>query len=370
MLSFLLTSRLREMGIAHYLLRAAPDGEGNWFHLGETQHVRQIRLTHKVSYQPAFVAHMTGVIRERHLPLLVDIGGKPRADQFNLLAACTHSIVLYREPEERREWLSLLERARLAPLAELCSRQQGQDRIDCVNPVLRGVISGLDRDPSLRHSGIVFEQVLLKVVSLFRATEAQAETAQLALAPFPPIVLRELGQRLAVPTHEQRQTWEPAHLRQVSRFVPAGCSLGVYGPGPVWLMAALAVLALPAGAAIFDARFGWLEVPQVIFDCQPGQAEVRVGHFDSDRCLVEVHLPEGVIEPDPIHFPQLQPGLGVILSGKLPAWYFSALARALAARCAWTAIYDPRLERAVVVFSQAANLRPGDTLPVPPARRA
>src|SRR5512136_651193 len=50
-LAYALSRALRERGVAHYLLRACPDGEGDWSQEAEQSLVRQIRI--KGSYTPA-----------------------------------------------------------------------------------------------------------------------------------------------------------------------------------------------------------------------------------------------------------------------------------------------------------------------------
>ena len=57
-LAYMLSQHLRRMGIAHYLLRAAPDGEGDWFLEGDPAWVRTLRKRAKGPFTAAFVAHM------------------------------------------------------------------------------------------------------------------------------------------------------------------------------------------------------------------------------------------------------------------------------------------------------------------------
>ena len=79
-LTYNLTRELRRLEIPHYVFRANPDIEGDWFLQGDLETVRQIQL--KVSdYR-----HWTDIFREfvcrdlahRYLPLIVDLGGLPR----------------------------------------------------------------------------------------------------------------------------------------------------------------------------------------------------------------------------------------------------------------------------------------------------
>ncbi|NMD31540.1 MAG: hypothetical protein GYA80_07470, partial [Chloroflexi bacterium] len=120
---YLLANQLKELGIQSYLLRAVPDGEGNWFLEGDRQVVLSLRMKHKTGYSRNFVEHMHGVIANRPLPLIVDIGGLPNHQQIQMLQACTHSILLYREIQELLDWRILLEGVGLLPLAEFQSNR-------------------------------------------------------------------------------------------------------------------------------------------------------------------------------------------------------------------------------------------------------
>ena len=108
-LGYLLANQLKELGIQSYLLRAVPDGEGNWFLEGDRQVVLSLRMKHRTGYSRNFVEHMHGVIANRPLALIVDIGGQPNHQQIQMLQACTHSILLYREIQELLDWRIRLE---------------------------------------------------------------------------------------------------------------------------------------------------------------------------------------------------------------------------------------------------------------------
>ena len=86
-LAYQVSQALLERGVQHYLLRAAPDGEGNWFLAGGGGRQRLLRAGHKTGYSPAFVRRIQQAIAARPLPLLVDAGGLPRAVRIDALPA-------------------------------------------------------------------------------------------------------------------------------------------------------------------------------------------------------------------------------------------------------------------------------------------
>ncbi|MBU2611014.1 MAG: hypothetical protein KJ606_08750 [Chloroflexi bacterium] len=288
-LAFLLTQRLRELGIAHYLLRAAPDGEGDWFLAGRSDLVRTLRLQHKTGYSPQFVDHMRAAIESRLLPLLVDVGGRPQGEQLGILRACTHSILLYRTDEELSQWQELINGMNLLPIAELRSNQDGDEKVITSHPVLRGTISGLEREK--QKVGETFGALLDRVAGICRYEASTLEQEHVRHAPFPVVNERELALKLGVPSSGAGARWDPGHLAYLSSLVPAAKPCAIYGRGPVWLAATLAVHALPAACAIFDARYGWITVPEVAFRRRGSNIKVQVSSMEKTGNWLEVQLP-------------------------------------------------------------------------------
>lgn len=373
-LAFLLTHHLRQLGIAHYLLRSAPDGEGDWYLAGQPDVVQTLRAVHKRSYSSQFIVHMHNAIMARPLPFLVDIGGRPQGDQVNLIKACTHSILLYRSEEERLEWRTMLNEARLIPIAELRSTLDGEEIAAERQPYLRGTISGLQRDPEMRKIGLVFGILLELAAGICSYDAASLEQIHLKHAPFPVVNERDLAGRLSVPVEGERTIWSPGHLAHISALIPPSKPLSIYGRGPVWLASALAALTLPESFVIFDARYGWLSPPSLRFlestsslVNTEGTADLKIKAlpFQDQDAWVEIELPGGTLEPYEINLPPFPPQTqgGLVLSGKIPRWLFATLVHHLAPNHAWLAVDDPRLSQAIIVSSNSHSHRVGDTLP-------
>lgn len=365
-LSFLLTQRLRQVGVAHYLLRSAPDGEGDWFLTGDLDHVQAIRQEKKGVYSDSLVSHMQRAVAGRTLPLLVDVGGKPCGSQWSILAACTHSIVLYRDPQDCAAWRVRLAELGLQPLAELESDLGGSDRVDRVTPLIQGAVAGLERDPRVRREGPMLDVLVERLKEICGA--ASLESERLAKAPLPLLTERSLALALQVQRQGENFTWRPADLAGLPRLVSAGQAAAIDGRGPVWLAAALAAAAWPAPAALFDARLGWLAL-----DPLP-EAETPFAHCllrpSHEADWVEIYLTHSVIEPSQAWAPPPAADRGVVLSGKLPRWYFARLARhCLAHRCPWVGVYVPQSipPQVIIVHSRCPSPALGQALPAPPA---
>jgi CRISPR-associated protein Csx3 len=361
-LAFLLTHHLRGLGIAHYLLRAAPDGEGDWFLTGQPEIVQTLRSIHKGKFSSEFILHMHTAIASRPLPLLVDIGGRPRGEQISLIKACTHSILLYRTEEERIAWLELLGETNLLPIAELRSVQKEKEAIQERQPFLRGTISGLERETEKRKTGMTFGVLLERVAGICSYDTMVIEQIHLKQAPFAVVNERELAKKLSVPVEGERTIWSPKHLARVPEFVQASKPVAIYGRGPVWLVSALVARTLPESYAIFDARYGWLAPPPIRFQQNGTNLIATVLPFQASDAWVEVEIQNRIIEPYEIIMNPIQSKGGIVLSGKLPRWLFAALTHALAPEHSWVAVDDPRLSQAIVVHSNSSSVRPGDSL--------
>ncbi len=362
-LSFLLSIELRQIGSAHYLLRADPSGEGDWFHLGKAAVVRSLRQEKKGHYSPAFVERLQYIIDNRQLPLLVDIGGSPRGEQFALLKACTHSILLYRSQAELTLWQNHLQRMELAAIAELRSSLTEAEKIQATHPQLQGIISGLDRHNW--QTGAVFGALFDRVAGICHYEEGYLEKIHRAQAPWAFLSERALARAIGVPADEKRLVWAPRHLRTIAQQLPEGEPRAIYGRGPVWLAAMLAVQARPAAAAFFDARYGWVTVPKVRLP-GPGNVKVQIKYWDEPKAVwLSLNLLDAEVEPGDIEIPPIEGEGGLVVSGALPRWYYAALAREFASHKPWVAIDDPANNRVVVIHSQYPGFSVGDVLPRP-----
>ncbi len=110
-LTYNLTQALRQREIAHYVLRANPDGEGDWSQEMNQNIVDLVRVTGK--WTPDFVTRMCVDLERRQLPLLVDTGGLPTEKEIALFRLCTHSLLLLRTDKEddTQRWHKLILRS-------------------------------------------------------------------------------------------------------------------------------------------------------------------------------------------------------------------------------------------------------------------
>lgn len=353
-LGHLLTRHLRQAGVQHILLPAAPDGEGAWFHQVDAE--LRFLLRQKGCFTPHLVDQMTRAVQRRALPMLVDIGGKPQGRQLEIIDACTHVIQLYREEDDRRVWRDWIADRHLIPIAELRSHLPGPDSVESTGGVLRGVIGGLDR--ARPQPGRLFDLLAQRVQGICSYDPQVLEREHLRRAPEGMAVVSEtqLAQRLGLARPGQSPWWQPEHLARLPEVLPARQPLALYGAGPVWLTAAVAALNAPDPLWVFDARhYGWLAPPPVATHSDRSNPEFSLdAQHAADHTRLLFHLlPEHyVLKPRKVFLPPLDLQRGVVLDGKMPKWLWAALARALR-RHAWLAAYEPRSNRMIRFWDSA-----------------
>ncbi len=351
-LAYLLSQHLRQTSVQHILLRAVPDGEGDWSY--ESPDVVRLQYRHKGLYTPEQIDTLRTSIERRALPMLVDIGGKPEGDQFGLFDVCTHVVQLYRTQDERLEWQPWLESRSLIPVAELRSYLSGSDVVESTAGVLRGDIGGLIRDRP--ESGPVFELLLARIQGIFDYPASVLEAEHLRRAPAGVQVTTEadLARLLGIARAGHRVWWKPEHLQPLLELIPAGEPVALYGPGPVWLCAAIAAHVAPAPCFVFDARhYGWMAPPDIVLGSDRPNVEFSLAaHDEGDTTRLEfVRNPQHyVLTPRTVTVPPLPVDHGVLLDGAMPKWLWAALARALH-KHPWLAAREPR-EGQVVRFHQ------------------
>ncbi|HDN80421.1 MAG TPA: hypothetical protein ENG33_08165 [Chloroflexi bacterium] len=365
-LTYSLTQELRRRKVEHYVLRACPDGEGDWANEAAQQVVRTIRV--KGAFTREFVENICRDLANRHLPLLVDVGGRPTPEQEVIFSYCTHCILLTKDEASRAEWLDLAERHAIIVIADITSALEGESYIIERGPVLRGVITGLHRGTTAR--GPVFDALVEKVASIFDYDREELRRMHYALSPVENIIdLDRLAGYFGLPDYGAR--WEPHHLQRVFDELPFQSPMALYGRGPNWLYAAIAVRLHPQPLYQFDVRLGWVKPPALTWGLPSERSPVQVEIVKRpDHTRLEFKLTRAYIdyrtEASQVRIPLLPFDQGIVLSGKLPLWLWTALALAYK-DALWLAVYQPQWkDKALVITSRADEPIVGDYVISPP----
>lgn len=356
-----LTKTLSARGVAHYLLKASPDGEGNWTQElkrqdapGETL-AKKLRERAKRSWSltPEFAERTARDVAGRQLPLLVDLGGVISAENRLIAAQCSHAVLIGRADADTAPWRAWAEGQGLLVLAELRSDLDGPQTIDDHGPTLRGTISGLA--PRQSPEGECFEELVARLVRVLDCDPDELEQAHFAQAG----TELPLSLARAIPPlpahHPEGNPWLPEELPTLLGSLPQSVSLGLYGRAPGWVYAALAAFALPQPVEVFDPRRGWTPLPLLgggpprnrLLTCAlepdgPGRQRLKL---TIERAYLELEEATSMVPP------ALAPGQGLVIDGKLPNWLAAALVRHYADQAAWIGLYQPQLDAAVVVWS-------------------
>ncbi|MCD6289624.1 MAG: hypothetical protein J7M34_03905 [Anaerolineae bacterium] len=361
-LAYHLSQALRERGVDHYVLRSAPDGEGDWSYQADSSLVRAIRV--KGTFAREWVDRMCRDVAHRHLPLIVDVGGLPNTAQERIFDHCTHAVILSRNAGTRADWLALVERHNLLLIADLRSELRGQDAIESTSPVLRGIIAGLDRyHPAL---GMTFQALVDRLAELFAYDRWELRRLHLQQAPPGAEIVVEVERMAAAigadPTH-----WRPEDLAAVLSYLPARTPLALYGRGTAWLYAAIACHAGDADLYQFDPRLGWVRSPDLALASPPRDSPLQTEVSLMDEYVrMEFVLPHHYVdymEHEFLVMPPARDDRGVVLSGKLPLWLWTALARAYR-QVPWVAVYSPQYGGAIVVCACDGSRSLGTVIPI------
>jgi CRISPR-associated protein Csx3 len=299
------------------------------------------------------------------VPLIVDVGGRPTAWQEAIFDYCTHAVLLTPDESAQAVWLDLASRHNLILMADLRSELHGTSQVTATQPVLKGVIAGLEWGE--RIGGPTFEVLVDRVTRLFAYDPDRLRRSHLASAPVETAIdLDRLAHTLEVPFTGDKAFWEPHHLAALLDYLPKATPLGLYGRGPNWLYAALALHAHPAPFYQFDVRLGWVIPPTLQLGLPTADAPLQAHQQPrADHTRLAFAIPRAYLDysqAEGLTVPSVALDQGLVLSGKLPLWLWTALA--LAYRDApWLAVYQPQWgDQAMVISSHTPEWPPGHLL--------
>ncbi len=364
-----LTKALRECGIAHHTVRANPDGEGNWSQEVDETTVKRLRV--KAEWSDEFTLGSSRDIEHRLLPMLIDMGGKPKDAQNTIFQQCTHALLLLHQndPQTATFWHALAEENHLQLFALLYSERQGDSVITQTSPVIQGTITHLERHQPVQ--GQLFDLLVERIVALFSSSlPGDPDKIYLDNAPTKPAIHVERTLPMLFPNTKE---WEPAMLPTLLVQLSSDDMLSVYGKGPHWLYSALAAWTTPQPFYQFDPRFdmlnGWLQPPSLHFgtSASPDIQFKAQEYADAIILTVDIrtkHL--DYFQADSFACPPLSTTRGLIIDGQIPSWLSTALVRLyMQQELPWIACHYPPLHGAVIVQSRIDSRSIGDLFPMP-----
>lgn len=358
-----LNMALRRANVVSYVLRAHPDGEGAWRYEAPPPIADELRFRAKQGWTPTFAQQISRDIEHRHLPLIVDVGGKVTKENRQIMASCTGAVLIAGDPTALAPWRDEVQQLNLPLLADLHSIRSGEPQLIDGGVTLRGSISGLGRDE--QATGPCFAELVRRLSGLFHFEDTELYRHHAALIDVEPLHLgRSIGD---LPAHSSAgPLWKYAELAQLLRAVDRTTPLALYGVAPQWVYAALAAHSL-SEPWIFQVALGWVKPPPVTLG-SPGASAVLTWTLreTADATHIQIHIPNSRLDYEeicksPLVIPSVDRTKGVILDGKLPIWLSTALARAYTA-AAWVAIREARTDPPQAVVIAAHDLTAIGTL--------
>jgi CRISPR-associated protein Csx3 len=335
-----LTQALRAANIAHYLLRAAPDGEGDWSYLASEATVRLLRV--KGRWTPEWVDQMCNAIAVRHMPLLVDMGGHPTPEQERIYDQCTHAIIVTRNDQEREHWHALVTRHALSLLADLRSDLNGINSLspEVATEPISGVVTGLHRHG--HANGPAFAAVVHRLKPLLSSETERVVNHARSLAPWSPhedVAFVDFDDMLA---QRGAARFSASDIASVPGALPE-TRLALYGRAPLTLVCAIAARRVVEW--VFHPAYGWLRVPIAKLGA-PSHDQGLNYEIESDaiRHRLRVVIDHGWLDVHTIRnivVPQPGPPNAVELYGRLPMWLVAALTRAYTSDGFSVSVFDP-----------------------------
>lgn len=348
----------------HYVLRASPDGEGNWHANSEPQTAALLRGRARSLWTPELAEAFTHDITQRQLPLIVDAGGKVTKEIEQIAMVCTHAILIASDLTQLDIWRDLAQRCNLQILAELQSSLSEPQCIIADSPMLQGILSGLDHQQS--SDGVCFDALYACITNCVTISRFDLLSQHIAQLDYDLII--DLEQPVFPLPEHTSITWQPDELPVLLSVVPAATPIGIYGSGPIWLYAALAAHAYPAPCAVFDPRKGWV-IPPILTQGTSLQSPTLDWDVVSDNdeyTHIGIAIRDGHLSLQStigLNAPAIPPTKGALLNGRLPAWFVAALVRTYYNQ-PFVAIYQPQLRGAVVVHAHNIDVMVGQILPV------
>jgi CRISPR-associated protein Csx3 len=334
--------------------------------------VKTIRV--KGAFTNAFTQKMARFLQNRHLPLIVDVGGLPTSEQQAIFRHATHAVLLIGERADDADaygldlakWEEIMSRQGVPIIAQIKSALGGENKLLSLEPIVSGVITDLERGQMAAGAG--FDALVALLRDLF---DFDAETlTNIHLAQAPVELTLDLP-TLAVTLGSEDSYWQPDQLPALWDYLPVGKPLGVYGRSANWLYGSLAMVAYPAPVWLFDARLGWVQPPTLpvgeseASTAQTGwQVTVEAGESATVLHMTTTAQYIDIDEAEQLPLPDVPRDRGLVLSGKVPHWLVMAVVRQFAPLLPWTAVYQPPLGQAVVVYSQRPTVNVGTCLPI------
>jgi len=310
------------------------------------------------------------------LPLtLVDVGGRITPQNEEIFKRCDAFVVLSSKDEAMDEWRRFGEDLGLRCIALLKSRLAGEETVSPDTHPLEGTVVGLHRGTV--NAGPVMQRLAQRVLSRCDFSAGTLETAMDTT-----ITTQQLSELLGkapitktLPNGRVVSSinWEGTDLPKIDTTL-RGWGFGADdhvvfdGPSPAWLGLSVVHGCHPAAASVNDPRLGTVPI-----GCQEPSSEGSGANLSfsveerDEFAVVTFEIVGGVFSVDDLNDvtpPAVQPGMGIVLSGRGPNWLTISLAMAYH-NTPWLACYQPGVG-ATVAMTHSPAMKLGTVIAVDP----
>lgn len=156
---------------SHTILRACPDGEGNWSNNKNQNETILVRK--KGKFTPEFVNNVCNAIDNQTSKIsLIDVGGVISKENEQIFKHCDSFVIVSRDEESKEKWLEFGNKLGLQCLGAIDSKLEGQDEIYKREPYLQGTVTGLQRGNNLENS-IIINALLSDIIKMSKYEERE-----------------------------------------------------------------------------------------------------------------------------------------------------------------------------------------------------
>lgn len=139
---------------AYTIIRACPDGEGNWSNNEKQNETMLVRK--KGKFDQSFIDDVCKAIdNQTNKIVLVDVGGVMSKENEQVFKHCDSFVVISGDAKSKQEWLKFGQKLGLECIGSIDSSLEGQEKIYSRKPYLQGKIVGLERGKILESSSII-----------------------------------------------------------------------------------------------------------------------------------------------------------------------------------------------------------------------
>jgi hypothetical protein len=331
-------------------------------------HVAQ-ELRHKGKFTKEFMEWVVDSIRAmkgRVSLVLVDVGGVRSPENEAIFRECDSFVVLCRQDkvEERERWEHFGQELGLEMVASLDSSLEGEDRIDETAPVLRGLVTKLERGTNVESPAArALADVLIEKSGVLGWTAANKKGEK----EMATVNLNQLAEKIGVVSVDREITdrasgqkklvksfnWSASDLQPACKVVAAYATeseVVLDGGAPAFLYSALVHAVHPASVYTADPKLadGKLFIPDLPLEGAGNDILNWTVEEREDYTFVDFSIPGDIFDEDDlvkIVLPAVCPTKGLVVSGKGPIYIHAAVTRSYCHKVRWTATFAPQMAK-------------------------